>query len=151
MELMKKCRKLEEYAIFVGRVRERTTAGLSLKEAVDTVTDSCISENILKEFLVKHRGEVREMVLTTFDQESYERITQKVGEEAGFLKGEETGLLKGTISLVCKKLRRGKTPEQIADEMETDSDSLENIFRAATEFAPEYDAEEVYRKMCPYE
>ncbi len=144
-ELMKRCRKLEEYAIFVGKIRERTAAGLPLREAVDKTTDECIQRNILKNFLVKHRGEVREMVLTTFDQESYERITKEYGKQQGI----QTGKIQKTLELICKKLRRGKTLEQIAEEMETELESIRPIFQAAEEFAPEYDAEKIYQKMYP--
>ena len=46
-------------------------------------------------FLTKHRSEVKEVLLTEFDQEKYAASLLREGEEAGFQKGEKVGFQKG--------------------------------------------------------
>lgn len=63
--------------------------------------------------------------------------------------GEEKGEVKKLIFLICKKLRKNKTPEQIAEELEEDIEMILPICEAAEEFAPEYDSAKVCEK-CFY-
>lgn len=64
-------------------------------------------------------------------------------ENRGIAKGIEKGEKKWRISLVCKKLRKGKSVEVIADEME----EIRSICAAAEAFAPDYDEESVFNKL----
>ncbi len=48
------------------------------------------------------------------------------------------------IELSCRKLRKGKTPETIAPELEEALELIQNICRTASSFAPEYDFDQVY-------
>lgn len=60
----------------------------------------------------------------------------------GKAEGEELKLIK----LVCKKLLKGKTPEEIAEDLEEETDTILPICELAKEFAPEYDSEKIYEK-----
>ncbi|MBP3203930.1 MAG: hypothetical protein J6M66_00740, partial [Lachnospiraceae bacterium] len=51
------------------------------------------------------------------------------------------------VSLVCRKLRKGKVVEVIADELEEDIEEIRSICAAAESFAPDYDEEQVFRKL----
>ena len=55
------------------------------------------------------------------------------------------------ISLTVRKLRKGKSVVQIADELEADIATIAPICQAAEEFAPEYDEEKVFRKLISEE
>ena len=44
------------------------------EKAVDKAADECIKNDILKEFLEKHRREVKNMCLTEFDEKKYEEV-----------------------------------------------------------------------------
>ena len=61
-EMMKSCRKLYEYAFLINAVRSRLNEGLHLEAAVDQAVEDCIQHDVLKNFLLKHREEVREMI-----------------------------------------------------------------------------------------
>ena len=63
-ELMEACRKLYEYSYFVSEVQGLLQEGMSLETAIDRTVRRCIRENILKEFLEKHRAEVKNVILT---------------------------------------------------------------------------------------
>lgn len=90
-ELMEKCGRLRDYSTFIYYIRENQSAGMSLKEAVDLAIDRCIEENVLKELLVKSRGEVRNMVLSTYNKEVYERDLKEEGRREGRQEGERKG------------------------------------------------------------
>ena len=79
-EIMEKCQILGEYAVFVGKVKNYNKT-LSIEDAVDRATDECIEEGILKDILIEHRAEVKDMLLTEYDEEKTMRLFQKEYEE----------------------------------------------------------------------
>ena len=50
-------------------------------------------KNILKEFLEKHRAEVRNVILTEFDEELYRQLVYKEGREDGEAAGRRRDVL----------------------------------------------------------
>ncbi len=83
-ELMEKCRRLEEYAIFVARVRQYAAADMEEREtAITRAIDECIAEGILADILTEQKAEVLELVLTTFNRELYEQgLKEEAAREA---------------------------------------------------------------------
>ncbi len=79
-EIMEKCRILWEYAVFVGKVKTYNKA-MPIEEAADRAVNECIQEGILKEILISHRAEVKDMLLTEYDEEKMKRLFQKEYEE----------------------------------------------------------------------
>ena len=51
------------------------------------------------------------------------------------------------MELVCKKLRLGKTAEEIAEELEEELAEIQAICVKAAAFVPRYDAEEVFKAL----
>ncbi len=66
----------------------------------------------------------------------------QIGEEHGKEIGQDMKL----VELVCRKLRKGKNVDLIADELEEDLAVVESICKAAENASPEYDSEVVYQK-----
>ena len=91
-EMMKSCRKLYEYAFLINAVRSRLNEGLHLEVAVDQAVEDCIQNDILKSFLLKHREEVREMILSEYDEELHINSEKKISYEEGL----EAGVVQGT-------------------------------------------------------
>ena len=60
-ELMKKCRLLHDYAIFIGLIRDYISQENDINTAVTLAINHAISHNILKEVLSVHTAEVREI------------------------------------------------------------------------------------------
>ena len=95
------------------------------------------------------------MSIFEFDQELHNRTLYEEGHEDGFAKGEASGFSKGEvsgenkklISQVCRKLKKGKTPAQIADDLEEEISLIQKIRESAESFAPEYDVEKIYDAM----
>ena len=90
-ELMKHCRRLKEYSIFVQCVREYIQSEPSAEDALEKAIDTCINQDVLADFLKKHRAEVTNMILTTYDKDLYEKILKEDAKE----EGREEGLTKG--------------------------------------------------------
>ena len=90
-ELMKHCRRLKEYSIFVQCVREYIQSEPSVEDALEKAIDTCINQDVLADFLKKHRAEVTNMILTTYDKDLYEKILKEDAKE----EGREEGLTKG--------------------------------------------------------
>lgn len=79
-DLMARSPALVGYAELIALIREKRDAGMELPDAVDNAVDACISQGILKEYLLKHKGEVRAMILTEYDEELHRRTLLEEGE-----------------------------------------------------------------------
>ena len=106
-ELMKKCRRLEEYAIFVDTIRKNQAKGQDLQEAVETAVESCIAGGVLADILRAQKAEVVQMVLEGFDQEAYEKAMKKEGYEDGYQEGKEDGYQEGIEQGIQQGIERG--------------------------------------------
>lgn len=80
-ELMEKCQRLNDYSYFVASVRNYLKEGRNQKDAVTCAVNECIEKGILKDVLEKHRAEVADMFLTTFDKKMYEEALREEGRE----------------------------------------------------------------------
>ena len=106
-ELMKKCRRLEEYAIFVDTIRKNQAKGQDLQEAVEGAVESCIAGGVLADILRLQKAEVVQMVLEGFDQEAYEKAMKKEGYEDGYQEGKEDGYQEGIEQGIEQGIERG--------------------------------------------
>ena len=109
--LKKACRTLRDYAIFTDKLRDYAKK-MSIEEAADRAIEECIREGVLKEFLEKHRAEARMMSIFEYDQEKHLRMER----EEAWQEGRDAKLLEQ----VQRKLEKGKSAAQIAEELEED-------------------------------
>ena len=120
--LMEKCRRLWEYSEFSSEIEENIRSGMDRKEAVETAMDVCIEKGILKDILIREKAEVMHMLLTEYDEKKHLRNTYREGKEEGMElglnRGREEGREEKLRELVQKKLSRGKTIPEIAEELE---------------------------------
>ena len=72
-----------------------------------------------------------------------EEMGRKAGKEIGEKIGKEIGKETILIEQICKKLRKAKSLEVIADELERNVSEIEPIYRIAVDFAPDYNTEMV--------
>ena len=90
-ELMSSCKRLHDYSYFVAKVREYIKSGYGRKAAVIQTVDECIDKGILEDVLKKHRAEVEDMFLTTFDKKMYEEALRLDAREEGLEEGRAEG------------------------------------------------------------
>lgn len=120
--LKEACKTLREYAIFTDKMRKYRKK-MSIEEAADRTIDECIREGILKDFLMKHRAEVKAVSIFEYDQERHLKMEREQAWEEGIAEGENRKLL-GQIQ---KKLAKGKTTAQIADELEEEETVIRQL------------------------
>lgn len=94
-ELMKNCRTLSEYSIFMERIRKNWEQGMDMKAAVNAAVDSCIRDGILADFLSRHKAEVMDVVLTEYDEAKHIKMIEKEAEAIGQARGEAIGQARG--------------------------------------------------------
>ena len=154
--LISKCKVLEEYVILTNRMREYISKysgeDFSDEEAVKMAVDECINEDVLREFLLENKAEVVKMFLTEYNEKQTLENTYNDGVEVGKEKGIEIGKAKGIelgkvqgielgkvqgiefgerrklIEMVYKKIKRGKTVEEIADDLEENIEVVKQIY-----------------------
>ena len=85
-ELLRRCKALGGYATFVDKVRTYNRS-MPLTAAVDQAVDECVENGVLEEFLSKHRREVRNMVLTEFDEEKFLKMMREEERTEGRAEG----------------------------------------------------------------
>ena len=61
----------------------------------------------------------------------------------GYSEGEEKKL----IELICKKMKKNCSAEEIADLLEEDKAKVETIYNTALDFAPDYNIERIWKKL----
>ena len=105
-ELLQNCKPLRDYMELINRIRNYQK-NYPLVQAVDMAVDSCIEDGVLAEFLENHKAEVRNMILTEFDEKSFVEGIREEGEEIGFEKGLEKGIEKG--------IEKGKNETKLDD------------------------------------
>ncbi|MBU5470373.1 hypothetical protein KQI85_08300, partial [Falcatimonas sp. MSJ-15] len=70
--------------IFINKVREYSDdKGVDIKTAITNAIDYCIEENIMREFLIKHKAEVFSVCITEFDEKIYEAELREEAREEG--------------------------------------------------------------------
>ena len=127
-ELMEHCQMLKEYAQYVAKIRKYTSfSNLSLEQAVEFAVDECIKENILAEFLIRNRAEVISVSIFEYDKNEEEKKLRKAEFEAGRIAGFEAGQNELLKQLIHKKLSKGKSIDEIADELEESVSVIQDI------------------------
>ena len=119
--LKEACRTLKEYAIYTDKVRKYVEE-TELADAVDRAIRECIAENVLKDFLEKHRAEAKEMSIFEYDQEKHMRQEREEawadGHNAGLEEGRNAGLKEGQraarLSIIMQMLNNGMREEDIS-------------------------------------
>lgn len=117
-ELLNSCKRLHDYSYFVAKVRERLKRGMDQKEAIVRTVDECIDKGILEDVLRKHRAEVEEMFLTTFDKKLYEKAVKMEAREEGLEEGRKEGLGIGRAEGLEIGREEGRAEEAMQTERE---------------------------------
>lgn len=94
-ELMRQCRRLEEYSLFTAKIKEMQGKGYSFQEAADAAVSYCMEQGIMADILGPFRAEVKKMLLTEYDEKKTMRLFRKEAKEEGIREGREEGKKEG--------------------------------------------------------
>ncbi len=173
VHILNKCKTLRDYMTFVNKVRFKMgVEGDDVRIAVTEAMDECIDEDILVDFFEKHREEVVEVSIYDYDEEEVRKVLAKemaeemVGEmaekmageivdkaakeasEKAFSEGEQSGEQLSVINLIIKKIKKSKTLETIASELEEEEADIKPIYDAVVSSAPDYDINVIKDKLA---
>ena len=110
---MEGCRRLYEYAFLTEQIRLYLAEGLKLEAAVDAAVEVCVENEILSDFLINHRAEVKEMILSEYDEELHLKDTYNCGYTDGLAEGEE--LLARLVTVLIKEKRMNDLEKALSD------------------------------------
>jgi predicted transposase/invertase (TIGR01784 family) len=102
-EILKRCETLDNYSIFIDKLRERRKKENSLDKAFDYAIEYCKKNNILKKFFEEHSSEVRNMIFGEYDRELDIAVNRREAWEEG-MENEKLIIAKNLLS-------KGSTPE----------------------------------------
>ena len=118
-EIKSRCRDLYEYSCFIDSVK-KYSAEMPLRDAIDRAIDECIEKDILASVLSKHRREVKDMVLTEFDQDKYGKICKAEGKAEGIEIGKAQGkaeILNQQKERILPLIKSGTLTVQMAEDI----------------------------------
>lgn len=115
----------------------------SRDDAIARAMDDSVKQGIMTEFIEEHGSEVRNMLFTEFNLEDAREVWEEEAREDGRAEGRNYTL----IEQVTKKLKKGKTPHRIAEELEAEEEEIQTICMAAQSFAPDYDTEAIFKVL----
>ena len=87
-EIVNRCRKLNEYSLFVAKVREFLDNNDDILKAIRDAVKYCQKHDILKEYLEKHETEVINMLFYEYNQELEREVIREEAIEEGIHLGE---------------------------------------------------------------
>lgn len=127
-KLMKQCKLLSDYSIFVSMLRDNQKKYKSKKRAIRVTIEEAIEKDILRDFLRKHKSEVVGMLLTDFDRKKYERTIRSEGFDEGMEKGIAQGQISGQRILLIAMVRDGEiTIESAAKRLNVTPEEFQRI------------------------
>ena len=91
-KLMEKCRRLQEYAEFIGEIRRNLQRGMVLEKALRQAIEHCLAHGILTDILQRSQAEVRRMLLEEYDEKAEREYLRKEAIEEGRKEGLEQGI-----------------------------------------------------------
>lgn len=127
-ELLSKCKPLSDYMTLINKINQYKIDA-TLHDAVERAINECIEENILADFLRKHRGDVMNTCLTEFSEELYKKGLLEEGRELGLEEGRELGLEEACIQNAKHFFENGATYELVrASIKQLSDDRLQEIY-----------------------
>ena len=125
LELMHSCRYLREYTVFIEQVKEYKKKYSDLKLAIDHAIEYCITHNIMKELLLKHKAEVAALIFKEFDEAEYIRLVEKDTERRIAAYKEEIAQKDEQLSQQSKQLsQQSEQLSQQSEQLSQQSDLL---------------------------
>lgn len=142
------CRECPELKLGDGAVKIFiNTKGTNKEDFSEEFLDFMEYLNVTKEDVVKRTKSQK--IKQIHENVKKIKASEKIGvkymqlwEEMALAK--EEGRERSFIELICKKIRKNKTVEQIADELEADVTVVQSIYSIALLYAPGYEEDKVF-------
>ena len=125
-QLLKACKTLGDYSIYVARVRQYA-AQMPIGEAVERAITECIQEDVLADFLTKIRAEAKKVCIYEYDEEAFKQMWLEEGQKIGEKLGQQLGHDAALLALIQKKLDKGLSISEIAELLEEPEEVIQAL------------------------
>ena len=142
------CREVEDLKLTDGTERVFICAGGDKKDVSDDMKvfiDYMVGKAARSNLTSRIDMKVKEAIEKRFWRKEYITFKEQMDQE--FNRGIELGTDKHLIELICKKLKKDKNINIIAEEVEEPIEKVKDICDIAAGFAPDYDVEKIYEAM----
>jgi len=126
-EILKKCKTLDNYSIFIDKIREYQKTGLSLDISFKNAIEYCRENNILKKFLEEHGSEAFNMIFTEWNWDDALEVAREEGHEDGLEEGIERGIEEGKLAIAKNMLEEGSSIDFIQKITGISSEKIKEI------------------------
>ena len=92
-------------------MRQGVRAGKTLEEAVDEAISKSLKEGVLKDLLKKNRAEVRNVVLTEYNEEQHIKNEKNISYDDGFNDGIEQTKIEAIKNMIKLNVPKDKIIE----------------------------------------
>lgn len=124
--VMERCPRLRDYSAFIEEIRRNLRKGMMLEDAVDQAMNTCIEQGILADILSKSKMEVRNMLLTEYDEKAEREYLRKEAIELGLEEGRAEGFKQG----IEQGIEQGEDRALLLMKKLLESDRMEDLQRA---------------------
>ena len=100
-DLADACKPLQEYAWIVDKIRTYAKQ-MPIEEAIDTTIDEMPNSFLLKLFLLKHKGEVKGMLFTEYNEVEHEEFVRTMERNEGRAEGKTEANVEALVNLMHK-------------------------------------------------
>ena len=135
--LLAACKPLADYTELVNRIKKNRKNCVTKEDAAratDEAVRSCIADGILCDFLIGHRAEVMDVILTEFDEAKFiasiKMEEREEGIQEGLAKGRAEGRKEEIVRVVSRMLSKGRSIEDIADDLDEDIETVAEIAKS---------------------
>lgn len=98
-ELLKHCKTMQEYSLFMHMIRVKLAEKRDLETAVSESVRECINNDVLKEYLMKHRGDIMSVLEVNLTREERDAIRWRDGYEDGREAGERSKAYESALKM----------------------------------------------------
>ena len=102
-KILKKCKTLREYSLFIDAVRAHEKEKDGMKKAIE----ECIKNSILAEYLKRKGSEVRNMLVAEYSYEEDIQVKQEEARQEGMSIGLSQGLEQGELKTLYGLVQDG--------------------------------------------
>lgn len=131
-----------------GNRKDFSQEFLDFMEYITKTTDKAANDTKSSKIKLIHK-QVKRIKLSEKMGVKYMQRWEEIvyAKEEGRLYGKAEGENLKLIKLICKKIKKGKSPEEIAEELEEEIDTVRLIYELAMESAPEFDSDKIFEKL----
>lgn len=141
-KLLSECKTLGDYSRYVAKVRTYVKK-MPIEDAVEQAIVECIQDDILADFLRKHRVEAKNVSIFEYDEARHMEMEREASREEGRQVGREEGEIKKVIEQIRKKALKGLDVETIAEHLEESVDEVRAVCELIEE-NPSAGVDEIY-------